>query len=1185
MSWPLPQDYNEAIQDPTTSFADPELRGGEPATNALGLPLPRSGNFADVYEFRCPASNTKWAVKCFTRQVAGQRERYSEVSRHLQAARLPFAVDFQYLEQGIRVRGQWYPILKMRWVEGLLLNEFVRDNLDKPALLQALSQIWLRMAKRLREAKVAHADLQHGNVLLVPGSTASSLAVKLIDYDGMWVPTLAGKNSGEVGHPNYQHPQRLREGTYNPEVDRFPELVVATALRALALGGKALWQRYDNGDNLLFKEADLRAPASSALFGELGGMADPLLQQLVGKLQASVQAKLEQTPLLEEVLPEEKTAIKGKAATAMASGPDWDFSGGVEQPVLAPRRRRRSGVPGWAWAASAAALVLLLGGVYFATRGGNDDGKQKQVAQNPTRPTQETRRSPRPPTTRPGKRENPRDPVRPPDNPPVAVAGTWPPPLFLVLSQSNDLVAVSDGDAGWRLYSTHQRKPLQTFAGHEGRVNCLGATPDHKRVLTGSEDLTLRLWDAESGKALAVLRAHRHPVVAVALSADGKQALSADLENTALLWDVDAEKVVRELSLPRGVSAVAFSPDGKQVACGTRGNDGKPNPVFVLDADTGTVVQEFQGHPSRVSCVAFAPGGKRLASAGLDGALRFWEVGKQLESGSFSGIQGPARRLVFAPDGSKVLVDAGSQCFVVSAKTRRLLGSFGRPNGDDTVSGVFDNNGAQLAVAIGKRDGTFIPAGSTIGQDRGTPVAGNPPRQPRDFRQPVPEGEALAAGAKERDALLRDKTGARNENLWGIAVGGGNHSQAARYVALKECMESAAEKGDLRLALFRADIMAQRYTINLLEVKAGLVEQAARSGQQSQYVAEQALKLVLQAQAAEDYDLAVRLLKAAEDTAAKAGKPSLAAEADRMNAAVTAAKAEYPAVKPALESLASDPKDAEANLKVGRFRCLYQDNWEEGLVLLARGSDESLKTLAARDLAGPAEAEARREVGDGWWTLGEKEKGPAQHALQCRAYDWYKQALPGLAGGQAKGVQKRMDAIATKVPDVLDPWRHLDATEGIGRGESIHLDPGRCLFTRRWYKGGIDITVVARTTKNNIRLTAGAGARVIFNHEGTWPAMEFNRPDNPTCDGRGGGSGSVAKTNPKTLTTDEWHTLRWLLTPTGTKVWADGELVLQAEEGYDLSTVRPVGVCSTDSPLDVKSVVVKPVPATPKDKP
>ena len=115
MGWPLSQDYNEAIQSPATSFRDPELRQGEAVLNPLGLPLPRSGNFADVYETTCPGG-AKWAVKCFTRQVADHRERYAEISRHLQEVRLPFGVEFQYLVEGIRVRGRWYPVLKMRWV-------------------------------------------------------------------------------------------------------------------------------------------------------------------------------------------------------------------------------------------------------------------------------------------------------------------------------------------------------------------------------------------------------------------------------------------------------------------------------------------------------------------------------------------------------------------------------------------------------------------------------------------------------------------------------------------------------------------------------------------------------------------------------------------------------------------------------------------------------------------------------------------------------------------------------------------------------------------------------------------------------------------------------------------------------------------------------------------------------------
>src|SRR5262245_10971080 len=103
MAWPVAQDYNEAIQNPQSSFSDAELRGGEATTNALGMPMPRSGNFADVYEFNSAATNSKWAIKCFTRQVAGLGERYAEISASLSGAKLPFAVEFQYLEQGIRV--------------------------------------------------------------------------------------------------------------------------------------------------------------------------------------------------------------------------------------------------------------------------------------------------------------------------------------------------------------------------------------------------------------------------------------------------------------------------------------------------------------------------------------------------------------------------------------------------------------------------------------------------------------------------------------------------------------------------------------------------------------------------------------------------------------------------------------------------------------------------------------------------------------------------------------------------------------------------------------------------------------------------------------------------------------------------------------------------------------------------
>ncbi len=333
MAWPMSQDYNESIQNPAHCFADPELQRGEVVTSELGLPVPCSGNFADVYAV--VASPNKWAIKCFTREIPGLKERYAAISQYLQAqqAQLPFMVDFRFLEQGIRVRAQWYPILKMQWVEGQALNTFVRENADKPQVLDALCQIWHRLAVRLREANIAHCDMQHGNILMVQGAIAGRLGVRLVDYDGMCVPALEFLKSAEVGHPSYQHPQRLRERLYGMDVDRFSNLVIYTALRALKLAGKPFWDRYDNGDNLLFRQADFASPQSSPLFQELFKSSDPEVTKLARALATAAQQTMDGVPPLEELIGMPKTV--------------------VEAPRAVPVQRARGSAPGTAPAGAA----------------------------------------------------------------------------------------------------------------------------------------------------------------------------------------------------------------------------------------------------------------------------------------------------------------------------------------------------------------------------------------------------------------------------------------------------------------------------------------------------------------------------------------------------------------------------------------------------------------------------------------------------------------------------------------------------------------------------------------------------------------------------------------------------------------------------------------------------------------
>src|SRR4051812_37976999 len=104
MNWPNSQDFNEAVQN-AENISDPVLKRGEVVVNALGLPVPRSGNFADVYQFK-GGDGKMWALKCFTRKVPGLRERYAKIDEHLNKAKLPFAVGFKFFQEGIQVKGQ-----------------------------------------------------------------------------------------------------------------------------------------------------------------------------------------------------------------------------------------------------------------------------------------------------------------------------------------------------------------------------------------------------------------------------------------------------------------------------------------------------------------------------------------------------------------------------------------------------------------------------------------------------------------------------------------------------------------------------------------------------------------------------------------------------------------------------------------------------------------------------------------------------------------------------------------------------------------------------------------------------------------------------------------------------------------------------------------------------------------------
>ena len=275
--WPTPQDYNEALQNPDISFADPELKVGVAATNALGLPRPISGAFASVYQMNC--GERTYAVRCFLHNVRDQQLRYELISNYIMSDDLPYTVTCHFQPNGIQIHGRWFPVLKMEWVEGQTLDRYIESHLNNRAELASLRDRFVTMCQALKECDIAHGDLQHGNIMVLPNGE-----LRLVDYDGIFVPAMTGMQSNELGHRNYQHPLRSARN-FDSTLDTFASWVIHLSLTAVAEYPEIYGRLSAGSDCLLFRAKDFKDVWGSEAFALIESLGCHHLNELSNSLK------------------------------------------------------------------------------------------------------------------------------------------------------------------------------------------------------------------------------------------------------------------------------------------------------------------------------------------------------------------------------------------------------------------------------------------------------------------------------------------------------------------------------------------------------------------------------------------------------------------------------------------------------------------------------------------------------------------------------------------------------------------------------------------------------------------------------------------------------------------------------------------------------------------------------------
>lgn len=206
-------------------------------------------------------------------------------------------------------------------------------------------------------------------------------------------------------------------------------------------------------------------------------------------------------------------------------------------------------------------------------------------------------------------------------------------------SDDSSQLAFGSFDNKARVLNVTDGKVIMSMDAHSDLVFATTFSLKNDHLISVSRDMSMKLTEIKTAQFIdnissitpgalkgGIMSVQRHPKEEQVLigGADGEPKLYKIFRTQARQIGDDFNKIRAYPKMSGRIYSVQFNADGSQFVVGA--SDATTGSARIYKTDDGAMLHELAGHKAGVFAVAFRPDGKQVATGGLDGNVRLFDV-------------------------------------------------------------------------------------------------------------------------------------------------------------------------------------------------------------------------------------------------------------------------------------------------------------------------------------------------------------------------------------------------------------------------------------------------------------------------------------------------------------------------------------------------------------------------------